>query len=315
VSDTTGRPAAGISAGLSAPLSGRAARRDAFVAIVNPAAGAGSAAARMLVLARALRESGAAVRVSYSRGLTHATDLAAVAAAAGVTVLAVGGDGLVGAVAAGVAGTGADLGVVPAGRGNDLARAVPPPVRVSSFAAALRAAPSWPVDVIDADGRTVVGSVCAGLDAAANDAANRWRLPRRPVAYRLAALAVTAGWRPLRYDLTIDGEPVAFVGHTVVVANCPWYGGGLRVAPTARLDDGLLDVVTVAALPRRRLVAVLAAMRRGAHLDLPGIDRRPARRVTVTTDRPAPAYADGEALAPGPVTATVRPRALHLIRP
>src|SRR5699024_1769052 len=138
-----------------------------------------------------------------------------------------------GAVAGGVAGTGADLGVVPVGRGNDLARVVPSPAShgVTAFAAALREAPAWTVDVIDVAGRTVVGSVCAGLDSAANAAANRWRLPRRPVAYQLAALAVAAGWRPVRYEVTIDGEPEAFVGHTVVVANAPWYGGGLRVAP------------------------------------------------------------------------------------
>jgi diacylglycerol kinase family enzyme len=253
--------------------------RDTFAAVVNPVAGSGAAAARMLALARALREAGAEVRVSYSRGLAHATDLAAAAAADGAAVLAVGGDGLVGAVAAGLAGTAADLGVVPAGRGNDLARAVPPPTAVAAFAEALRTAPARTVDVIDLGGRTVVGSVCLSLD---------------PVVF--------VPRRPLRFDLTLDGEPETFVGHAVVIANSLW-----------RLDDGRLDVVTVGALPRRRLPRVLAALRRGGHLDLPGIDHRPARRVTVDTR--APARADGEALPAGPVTATVRPRVLRLIRP
>jgi diacylglycerol kinase family enzyme len=276
--------------------------RGAFTAVVDPVAGSG-AATRVLALARALRESGAEVRVSYSRGTGHATDLAAAAAAAGETVLAVGGDALVGAVAAGVAGTGADLGVVAAGRGDDLARAVPAPARVPEFAAALRTAPTWTVDVIDLAGRTVVGGVRFG------------GVRFGPGAYRLAALAVSAGSRPVRYDLTIDGEPVTFVGHAVVVANGPRCGGGMPIAPAARLDDGLLHVVTVPALPRRRLPGVLAALRRGTHLDLPGIGCRPARRVTVDTDRPARAYADGAAVPAGPLTATVRPGALRLIRP
>jgi diacylglycerol kinase family enzyme len=159
----------------------------------------------------------------------------------------------------------------------------------------------------------VLGSVCAGLDAAANEAANRWRLPRRPLAYQLAAAGVLAGWRPVTYYLVIDGVPAEFRGHTVVVANGPWYGGALRVAPAAVLDDGLLDLVTVGALPRRRLIGVLAAMRKGTHVGLPGIVARPIREITIATDRPIPIYADGEPLPPGPVTIRVRPAALRLI--
>jgi YegS/Rv2252/BmrU family lipid kinase len=287
--------------------------RELFTAVVNPAAGAGTAAGRITRLARALREGGAAVTVAYSRGLGHATELAAGAAARGHAVLAVGGDGLAGAVAAGLAGTDAELAVVPAGRGNDLARAVPLPADPAAAAAALRDLPSRPVDVAEAAGRVVVGSVYAGIDAAANDFANRRRLPRRPIAYQLAALAVTVSWRPVGYTLTVDGETVLMSGHTVVVANAPWYGGGLRVAPGALLDDGLLDLVTVGALPRRKLVPMLAALRRGAHLGLPGIATRQVRQITIAADRPLPVYADGEPLGRGEVTVRVRPAALRLI--
>ncbi|MEV8508204.1 diacylglycerol kinase family protein [Actinoplanes sp. NPDC051475] len=288
--------------------------RETFTAVVNPAAGAGTAAATMITLARALRESGAWVRVTYSRGLKHATELAAAAAARGETVLAAGGDGMVGAVAAGLIGTAADFGVVPAGRGNDLARAVPlPRDDPAAFAAALRERPSRPVDVAMVGDRVVLGSVCAGLDAAANAAANRWRLPRRPIAYQIAAAGVLARWRPVTYDLVVDGQPQRLVGNTVVVANCAWYGGALRVAPAARLDDGLLDLVTIGEMGRRRLVPVLAAMRRGEHVTMPGIASRPVREVTIATDRPTPFYADGEPLPPGPATVTVRPGALRMI--
>lgn len=282
--------------------------RDRFAAVVDPVAGAGAAPAVALRLARSLRDRGAEVRVRYSRSLGHATELAAAAAGRDETVLAVGGDGLVAAVAAALAGTGAELGVVPAGRDHDLARAVPAP-----SPAALLTTPSRAVDVADANGRVVVGSVYCGLDAAVNAAAGRWRLPRRSIAYRLAAAGVLARWRPVDFDLVVDGEPMRLRGHTVVVANCPWYGGGLRVAPAARLDDGLLDLVTVGALARRRIVPVLAAMRLGTHVDLPGITARTVREVTVDTSRRSPVHADGEPLGPAPVTVRVRPRALRLI--
>ncbi|MEV4706103.1 diacylglycerol kinase family protein [Actinoplanes sp. NPDC049316] len=288
--------------------------RETFTAVVNPAAGRGTAAATMITLARHLRDTGARVQVAYSRGLDHATELAAAAAGRGDTVLAAGGDGLAGAVAAGLTGTAAELGVVPAGRGNDLARAVPLPREdPATFAAALRERPSRPVDVAMAAERVVLGSVCAGLDAAANDAANRWRLPRRPVAYQIAAAGVLTRWRAITYDLVVDGVPERLRGHTVVIANSPWYGGALRIAPAALLDDGLLDLVTVGEMGRHRLVPVLAAMRRGAHVTMPGITSRPIREVTVATDRPLRCYADGEPLPPGPVTVRVRPAALRLI--
>jgi YegS/Rv2252/BmrU family lipid kinase len=282
--------------------------RERFAAVVNPAAGAGTAPTTIIRLARELRERGAGVRVAYSRSLGHATELAAAAGGRDETVLAVGGDGLVGAVAAALAGTGTELGVVPAGRGNDLARAVPAPTAEMLLTGSSRA-----IDVAEANGRIVVGSVCAGLDAAANAAANRWRLPRRPIAYQIAALGVLARWRAVEYDLVVDGTAMRMRGHTVVVANCPWYGGALKVAPGARLDDGLLDLVTVGEMGRHRIVPVLAAMRHGRHVEMPGITCRQIREVTVGTDRPIAVYADGEPLAMGPLTVRVRPAALHLI--
>jgi diacylglycerol kinase (ATP) len=298
--------------------------RDRFVAVVNPAAGSGAAATVAIRLARSLRELGAEVRVAYSRSLSHAASLAAEVAGdgaaalagdgaaalanGGATVLAVGGDGLLGAVAGALAGTGTELAVIPAGRGNDLARAFPPPT-----ASALLSLPSRPVDVAYVNGRVVVGSVCAGLDAAANHAANRWRLPRRPYAYQLAAAAVLVSWRPIGYRLLVDGSPMNFRGHTVVVANCPWYGGGLKVAPAARLDDGHLDLITVAAIGRHRLLPVLAAMRRGTHTALPGIRCHRVREIVIDTDRPTPVYADGERLPPPPLTIKIRPAFLRVV--
>jgi len=97
------------------------------------------------------------------------------------------------------------------------------------------------------------------------------------------------------------------------VALVPWYGGGLRIAPDACLHDGLLDLITIGALPRRRLLPVLSALRRGAHLGLPGIAARRVREITIAGGRPVPLYGDGEPLGHGQVTVRVRPAALRLI--
>jgi diacylglycerol kinase family enzyme len=153
-----------------------------FTAVVNPSAGGGSgAAAALLPLTRLLREGGAEVEVAYRNGLDHARVLARQAGQAGRVVLAVGGDGMAGCVGGALAGSDAVLGLVPAGRGNDFARALGLPRETGALAELLLHARAQPVDAIEADSAhhrrvAVLGSVYAGVDALANRYANRSRL-------------------------------------------------------------------------------------------------------------------------------------------
>jgi diacylglycerol kinase (ATP) len=108
----------------------------------------------------------------------------------------------------------------------------------------------------------------------------------------------------------------------VVIANIPRFGAGMRVAPPARMDDGLLDVVTMRDGPRLAFLRVLVSIRSGAHVSLAqvGLDR--AAALTLTMDRALPVGADGEPL-PGasplpagtPLTIRARPAALTVLAP
>lgn len=285
----------------------------AFSFLVNPASGGGAAPAAVVPVARHLREAGCTVDVTYSPGAAACRRLVAGAVSRGEVVVAVGGDGMVGSLAGPLVEAGGVLGVVPAGRGNDFARSLglsTDPVAVA--ATLLRAAPRR-VDVIEVDGRVVVGSVYAGVDSLASAIADRsHRLPRS-VQYPYAALRALLTVRPTRYDVVVDGAVHRFQAFTTVVANSGYYGAGMHIAPGAALDDGLLDVVVVRAASRLRLVRSMPLLYAGTHVSLPEVVLLRGREVTLQAAGRVVAYGDGERLAPLPVTASVRPAALQVL--
>jgi YegS/Rv2252/BmrU family lipid kinase len=288
-----------------------------FTAVVNPAAGS-DPAARLIPVARRLREAGAEVAVEYSRSLEHAGDLARDAAKKGDVVIAAGGDGMVGGLAGALAGTGAVLGILPAGRGNDFARQLALPGDPDALADLLLSAEPRTIDAIEvtaADGvpHIVVGSVYGGVDSVANVHINRLtRLPGS-LAYYLGPLRAIATWRPVSYQITVDGETREERGYSVVAANSGYYGYGLHVAPDAAVDDGLLDVVIIRHAPKRRFFAVMRELPHGTHVRRPEIEVVRGREVRVESDREIPFGGDGELLGSLPATIRILPGALRVI--
>ncbi|MFE9773281.1 diacylglycerol kinase family protein [Streptomyces sp. NPDC005931] len=290
-----------------------------FTAVVNPTAGGAAGAAALLVVARLLREAGAGLRTEYSRSLTHAGELAREAGGQGHVVLAVGGDGIAGAVGGALSGTGATLGLVPAGRGNDFARALDLPTDPADLARILLHGEPSPVDTIEVESavhdRTVVlGSVYAGVDALANRHANRSRLLRGAASYYAGGLRAVTTWRPARYRVTVDGVEHEHLGYTVVAANSGYYGSGRVIAPAARVDDGLLEIVMIREAPRRLFFTLMNELGTGAHVDRPEVGILRGREVRISADREVPYGADGEVDAVLPVTARVLPGALRVLR-
>jgi YegS/Rv2252/BmrU family lipid kinase len=290
-----------------------------FTAVVNPAAGS-DAAARLIPVARRLREAGAEVAVEYSRSLAHAADLARDAAKKGDVVIAAGGDGMVGGLAGALAGTDAVLGILAAGRGNDFARQLGLPQEPERLAELLLSAEPTAVDAIEVrsdDGTThvVMGSVYGGVDSVANLHINRLtRLPGS-LAYYLGPLCAIATWRPVSYRVTVDGRTHEEQGYTVVAANSGFYGYGLHVAPDASVSDGLLDVVIIRHAPRRLFFAVMRELPHGTHVRRPEIEVLRGREVRVEADREIPFGGDGELLGTLPATIRVLPGALRVIAP
>lgn len=289
-----------------------------FTAVVNPTAGGSQGAAALVPLARLLREAGADVEVVYSHGLDHARRLGREAALHGRVVLGVGGDGMAGCVGGALAGTGSLLGIVPAGRGNDFARALGIPSTAPELAELLLHGEPKKADAIEVESAAhdrvaVLGSVYAGVDAVANQYANESRLLKGNASYYLGALRAVVSWRSAGYRITVDGEVHERSGYTVVAANSAFYGFGRRIAPDAAVDDGLLDVVVIKDAPRPLFFAVMNELKDGSHVRRPEVEILRGREIRIEADRRLPYGADGEVEGALPVTARVLPGALDIL--
>ena len=308
----------------------------ALCLIVNPQAGQGRVKALLPRALSVLAAAGAEHRVIESSSLGHARELAAEAAGRGEVVVAVGGDGMAGALAGAAAAGRASYGLIPAGRGNDLAAALGIPLDPAAAAQVLCRKAGVPVDLIGvrAPGRpeqVVAGSVYAGLPARAGEVANSTRLLRGSLVYSVAALRVLARWRPVTFTVRISSQQAPddgqlssfeFPGYAVVVANSAYFGGGMLVAPPAEIADGELDVVLMRHAPKLTFLSALMAIKDGSHVKLPQITLHRGTEVTITMSRDLPAAADGEPLpcatplpAGTPLTVRVLPGALTVLRP
>lgn len=284
-----------------------------FHLLVNPRSGGGAAGAAAVPVARLLREAGARVEITYSSGPAATAALVEQIAAQGDVVVAVGGDGMVASIAGAVVAAGGTLGLVPSGRGNDFARQLGLTDRPEEVAETLLHATPRAVDVIDAGGQVVVGSVYVGVDSLASEIVNNAKHVPHRVLYPYAAVRALVSYQPTTYRVEVDGVGAEYRAATVVVANSGYYGNGMHIAPAATLADGLLDVVIIQPRSRLRLISWLPKLYDGSHVELDEVLVLRGSSVTLSSVTPATAYGDGERVAPLPVTATVRPAALQVL--
>ena len=285
--------------------------------IVNPAAGGGRAGRRLGEVGAALAARRLDHRIEPTRSLEHARELARAAADAGEVAVAFGGDGLIGAVAGALRDSEGVLGLLPGGRGNDLARVLGIPLDPVAACEVLVTGEVRRLDLAEAGERTFVSIASCGFDSDANRIANETRLVRGNLVYTYGALRALASWRPATFELTLDGgQTFVMTGYSVGAANSKAYGGGMYAAPGAELDDGLLDVVTCADMPKRRfLTSIMPKIFKGTHVDEPEITVLRSTEVTVAADRPFTMYADGDPIAELPVTVRVLPGAVRVLLP
>jgi YegS/Rv2252/BmrU family lipid kinase len=280
--------------------------------IVNPAGGGGRAGRIAPAVEQALRGHGLVVRRVDTRDLDHARELGREAASAGETVVALSGDGLLGVLADVLREVpGAVLGVLPGGRGNDLARVLGIPEDPLAACATIAYGVPRPIDlgvVVDGRsgeaGRAFVGIASVGFDSDANRIANEAPGWLGGLAYAYGALRALLSWRPARFEIELDppGERRDFTAYSIGAANSKAYGGGMLAAPDAMLDDGLLEVVVVASMGKLRfLTKIFPKVFSGTHVHEPGVSVFRAREVSVSGDRPFTMYADGDPIGELPV--------------
>jgi YegS/Rv2252/BmrU family lipid kinase len=286
-----------------------------FALFVNPSAAGGRALDVLSVAREELTRLGAEQRMVDTRDLAHATEEARAAAATGETVVAVGGDGLVGSLAGALRDGSGPIAIVPAGRGNDFARVLHIP---SEPQAAVRLAVEGRermLDVAAVDGRPFVGIASLGFDSDANRIANETKVVRGNLVYVYAALRALAGWKHATFQVDVDGESHSVHGYSVAVANSKAYGGGMILFPHAKLDDGVLDVLMVSAHSKLKFLRDIPKVFKGEHVHDSHARFTKGRVVKVSADRPFTVYADGDPIGELPIEVTVTQRCLRVIAP
>jgi YegS/Rv2252/BmrU family lipid kinase len=295
--------------------------------IVNPSAGGGKARRLAPQAEQALREHGLQVRRIDTRDLTHARELAVAAAADGETVAVLSGDGAIGAIADALrAVPGAVLGVLPGGRGNDLARSLGVSQELAEACATIAGGVRRAMDVGEVSpvgsteaGRAFVGIASVGFDSDANRIANEAPSWLGNLVYAYGALRALAAWRPARFELELDppeGERKAFVAYTVGACNSKSYGGGMRAAPGALLDDGLLDVIVLENVSKVAfLTKILPRVFKGEHVREPRVHVLHAKELVVSANRPFTMYADGDPIGELPLRVRVLAGAIDVLVP
>ena len=292
------------------------------VLIVNPNAGRGRAAAAREVetFSRRAFGRGVAVRVEKTSGPDDAARLAREAVSAGATDLIVrGGDGTVHEAIQGLVGASVRLMVWPAGTANVLARQLKSPSDAEEAAEVFLRGNTRRISLgratVERTGERRYFFMLAGVGLDASVVSHvRPRLKRRvgEAAFWYAGLGHLAHWEPREFTVEIEGErlPATYAA----IGKAPWYGGGLKITPRARLDAHAFEVCVINSHSRLRYLRLLAlAMRGGAHEGARGVTFRTATRLRCAGD--VQVQADGELIGELPMTFEIVPEGVEVIIP
>lgn len=289
---------------------------DELPILVNPVAGGGRAVRMARAAAAALHARGVTARIVETTTAGETTALAAEWVRRGAPVVAAaGGDGTMHEAAQALVGTDTALGLLPFGRGNDLAAALGVPLTVAGAVAVLAEGRRRRMDVVRVGARVACTVVSTGFDAeVANECRTGWWRRLGWLAYPVAAVASLARLRPT--PMVIEGDFGRREGDYVLAAisNTGIYGGGIRIVPDSAPDDGLLECCLLRHTSRVTLVHLLLLAYHGRHVRRAEVEVVRSRFVRVTADG-LPVIADGEAVGSVPFRCDLEPGALQVLVP
>ena len=286
--------------------------------IINPISGGvrpDTARARAELASAIVDRHGDPAEVFVTERAGHARELTKAAVARGARlVMAWGGDGTINEVASTLAFGDVPLGIVPAGSGNGLARQLGLPRQAADAIRRAIAAEPRRIDVGELGDRFFVNAAGVGFDAHIARRFNEEGSGRRGLlTYALVCASALWSYEPLEYVVTTAAGRQKVRAILVTAANSAEFGNGARIAPGARVDDGLLDLVVVEERSRLRTIVSLPRLFNGTVARVPGCSIRQVDRATIESDRPMDFHVDGEPATGGTsLRLRIHPAALYV---
>lgn len=276
-------------------------------AVINPVAGRGAGMRARRIIGTVLRDTEMRVVEAMAEAPGQAEAHAERAAREGCDIIiAAGGDGTLHEVVNGLLRGRPDrpplLAVVPAGTANIFARALHLPTDLEEAARLIVAGACRRIDLGLVNGRYFATAAGIGFDADVVRLAARWpRWIGGKARHVLAGVLRLAAYRAVDAQIEMDGRVRAERLFLLAAANTDWYGGGIHMAPHARVDDGRLAVVCIKAVNPLQAVGLLLRAFSGRHLHHPRVGFADAEQIHVASDIPLPVHADGEYVGTTPV--------------
>ena len=284
--------------------------------ICNPTAGNGRGKKEGIKIDETLRRQGRACRLLLTEYPGHATALAKRAIEDGAElVLSVGGDGTAYEVASGLLGSSMPLGIIPAGTGNDFVKTIGVPMQPEKALEHVLSHPAKKTDVGEMNGKMFLNEIGTGFDVSVLDyAAKAKKYCRGLLPYLYGVIKTMFRFRSIPITFSVDdGESVTLDAFVAGAANGGMIGGGIPIAPEATADDGLLDVVIVEKVERKKLISRLIGLMQGKILSFPETHFFRAQSVSFSAPDMR-VNVDGEIVSEKAVSARVLPGALMICR-
>ncbi len=238
------------------------------------------------------------------------------------TIIIIGGDGTLHlAINHGLLEIGIPIGVIPAGSGNDFARTMKIPTKYEEALERIFKNKATSIDILSIGDRSCMNAVGIGFDAEVAEKTNRSKMKRLlnivklgHLSYILVALRMFFSYTPSHVTVTLDNKRKVIENvWLVAVANSPYYGGGLKICPAAKNDDGKLNICLVSGKSRLELIPLFYKVFKGAHSNHPNVTMLKGKKVQIECGKPLNMQGDGESLGTTPTEITIIPRALNIL--
>ncbi|MBM4349475.1 MAG: diacylglycerol kinase family lipid kinase [Deltaproteobacteria bacterium] len=289
-----------------------------ILVIVNPVAGGGKTLRLLPSVKRWFSQSSHDLLYEITSTPDEMRSKIMAAPARGMdAILLSGGDGTVHQALPAIVETGLPFGYLPCGRGNDFARNIGLPADLKSNCSFLSAPSFRKLDLPSINQKIPFAAIAyVGFDGEVNRLANDHKgYFGGTLGYIICVLKTLKNFKPFEVEITIDDHTWRERVMMVSIANAPFYGGGMKIAPQALMDDGLLDICIVKEISNLELLRQFPKVFKGTHVTHPRIMMATGKKIKITSDEERELFADGEHAGKLPAECTIGSRTIRVLAP